>query len=65
MISERASGGLLYAPIRTEMHKRVDETMKSTVRVKLSQKDGRVLFESVGRNAALEVHGDLTELMMQ
>lgn len=64
MTSERVSGGLLKAPIRTEMHKRVDETINSSVQVRLSTLDGdKALFAGTGRNAALEVHGDLERLM--
>ncbi|MBC8098945.1 MAG: hypothetical protein H7Y11_05845 [Armatimonadetes bacterium] len=63
MTSERKSGGLLRAPIRTEMHKRVDETMQSSVRVKFTRLDGTILLDDTGRNAALEVHGDLSGLI--
>ena len=64
MIAERASGGLLKAPIRTEMHKRVDETMQSNVDVLLTEKHTRkTIFEGRGRNAGLEVHGDLDTLL--
>lgn len=63
MTSTRAAGGLLLAPIRTEMHKRVDETMQATVYVKLTRRDGALLFEGEGRNTALEVHGDLSGLI--
>jgi hypothetical protein len=63
MTSERKSGGLLLAPIRTEMHKRVDETMQSNVQVRLTRLDGTILFESSGRNVGLEVHGELKGLL--
>ncbi len=63
MISERATGGLLKAPIRTEMHKRVDETINAAVDVKLSTLEGRSLLDERGRIAALEVHGDLDTLV--
>jgi tocopherol cyclase len=63
MISERRSGGLLKAPIRTEMHKRVDETMQSTIDVRFSELDGTLIYEGQGRNAALEVHGKLDDLV--
>jgi tocopherol cyclase len=62
-VAERKSGGLLKAPVRTEMHKRVDETMQSTVDVRVSTRAGETLFEGCGRNAALEVHGDLETLI--
>lgn len=61
--AERRSGGLLKAPIRTEMHKRVDETMQSTVQVTLTDKAGRVIFEEVGDCTALEVHGETEKLV--
>lgn len=63
MISERVAGGLLKAPIRTEMHKRVDETINSTVKVRLTTLDGAVILDDMGRCAALEVHGDTQRLM--
>jgi len=63
MTSERAEGSLLKAPIRTEMHKRVDETLKATVHVRFAELTGKTIFEGVGRNAGLEVHGDLETLL--
>jgi tocopherol cyclase len=60
----RAAGGLLHAPIRTEMHGRVDETLRATVAVELAPVGGgRPLFTGVGRHAGLEVHGDLETLL--
>lgn len=63
MQAERRVGGLLKAPIRTEMHKRVDETMLSTVAVRLETHDGRVLFEDRGDCTALEVFGETDRLV--
>jgi hypothetical protein len=60
----RAAGGLLHAPVRTEMHRRVDETLQATLEAELtSLADGRTLFSGVGRHAGLEVHGDLATLL--
>lgn len=61
--AERRSGGLLKAPVRTEMHRRVDETMQSTLAVRLSNRDGQQLFEGVGRNGGLEVYGEIDRLL--
>ncbi|MDQ1250103.1 MAG: tocopherol cyclase [Actinomycetota bacterium] len=58
----RVTGGLLHAPIRTQMHKRVEETLDSTVEVRLSR-GGRVVFEDIGDAAGLEVHGDTDRLL--
>lgn len=62
LTADRVSGGLLHAPIRTEMHRRVEETLDSSVRVRLTNRGGAVLFDEVGECAGLEVHGDLGEL---
>jgi hypothetical protein len=63
--AERVSGGLLKAPIRTEMHRRVEETLSATVHVRLTDADGRTIFEDTGRHAGLEVHGELDRLMRE
>jgi hypothetical protein len=60
----RAAGGLLHAPVRTEMHRRVDETLQAEVEVEIVElASGRTLFAGVGRHAGLEVHGDLDTLL--
>lgn len=63
MIAERRAGGLLKAPLRTEMHKRVDETMLSSVLVRLETHDGQLLFEDCGHCTALEVFGEINRLV--
>lgn len=60
--AERAQGGLLHAPIRTEMHRRVEETLNSRVAVTLRRGD-EVLFDDVGLAGALEIHGDTERLL--
>lgn len=61
--TERRRGGLLHAPIRTEMHRRVEESMDGELRVRLATRAGDVLLEDVGRAAGLEVHGDVDRLL--
>ncbi len=61
--ARRARGGLLLGPTRLEMGKRVDETMLSTVELRLSTLSGEEVFSGVGRNAGLEAHGDLERLL--
>jgi hypothetical protein len=61
--AERAEGSLLHAPIRTEMHRRVNETLKASVHVRLSYHDGTTIFDDTGRIAGLEVHGELDTLL--
>jgi hypothetical protein len=45
------------------MHKRVEETLNATLRVKLTAPDGVVVLEDVGEVAGLEVFGDLGRLL--
>ncbi len=61
--AERRRGGLLHAPVRTQMHRRVEETLDARVHVRLRDPSGRVLLDDVGDCAGLEVHGDLERLL--
>jgi hypothetical protein len=64
LTAERRRGGLLHAPVRTEMHKRVEETLDSRVHVRLvERRTGTVRFEDTGECAGLEVHGDTARLV--
>lgn len=62
LTAERAAGGLLHAPIRTEMHRRVEETLNARVHVRLTRGE-QVLFDETGECAGLEVHGDTDTLL--
>jgi hypothetical protein len=61
--ADRVRGGLLHAPIRTEMHQRVDETLDAVIHIKHTDRVGRVLLEGKGLVGAMEVHGDLKRLL--
>lgn len=61
--ADRVRGGLLHAPIRTEMHQRVDETLDAVIHIKHTDRNGQVLLESKGLVGAMEVHGDLKRLL--
>ena len=63
MQAARAEGGLLLGPTREDMGKRVNETLRATVDVRLSTLAGVTLFEGQGRHAGLEAHGDLDRLI--
>lgn len=63
--AERVAGGLLKAPIRTEMHRRVEETLSASVEVHLQTLGGHTLFHDQGECAGLEVHGQLDKLMRE
>ncbi|HNL52626.1 MAG TPA: tocopherol cyclase family protein [Actinomycetota bacterium] len=59
----RPGGAFLHAPIRTQMHKRVEETLDSTIALRLTDANGRVLLDDTGTSAGLEVHGDTARLI--
>jgi len=63
LTADRPRGGLLHAPVRTEMHRRVEETLDATIRVRLLDPSGAVLLDDVGTCGGLEVHGDLDTLV--
>ncbi len=55
--------GLLHAPVRTQMHRRVAETLDGTVEVELCDPDGCTRFVGVGQFAGVEVHGRIDRLL--
>ncbi|WP_040166420.1 tocopherol cyclase family protein [Microbacterium gorillae] len=61
--AERVRGGLLHAPLRTAMHKRVEETLDAVIEIHHVSPVGVTLFEGVGVCAGLEVFGDTDRLM--
>lgn len=60
--TERREGGLLHAPVRTQMHRRIVESLDAVVQVRLTTLAGQVLFEDTGACGGLEVSGDLKRL---
>lgn len=62
LTATRRKGALLHAPLRTSMHRRVEETLDASIRVRLEELDGRVVMDEVGECGGLEVFGDLTRL---
>jgi tocopherol cyclase len=61
--AHRGSAGLLLGPTREHMESRVGETMQATIEVRLADRRTGVVLEGTGRNAGLEVHGDLDRLL--
>lgn len=61
--ADRVRGGLLHAPVRTEMHQRVDETLDAVIHLKHTDAAGNVLLEGRGLVGAMEVHGELERLL--
>ena len=61
--AERTRGGLLHAPLHKDMHRRVEETMDSTVEITLTSPEGKEIVSGTGTAAALEIFGELEKLL--
>ncbi len=61
--AERVGGALLHAPIRSEMHRRVEETLDASIDVRLTDGSGRTVLADTGEVAGLEVHGTIDDLI--
>jgi hypothetical protein len=61
--AERTRGGLLHAPLHKNMHRRVEETMDSTVEITLTDNNGEQIVSGTGTAAALEIFGELEKLL--
>ncbi len=55
--------GVLYAPIRTQMHQRVAESLSAELSVELRDTQGALLFSGHGVCGGYEAHGPLDELL--
>jgi hypothetical protein len=66
LTANRAEGGLLHAPWRTDMQPRVVESLTATVDVNLWRSAGsreELVFAGQGRHAGLEINGELHEIL--
>jgi len=61
----RLGGGLLHAPTTTEMSQRLLESLVATVEVELRERSGPVIFSGTGRQAGLEIGGDIPALLQK
>ena len=60
--AERKRGGLLHAPLREAMHKRVEETLDGVVEVTHTQ-GGKILLSATATSSGMEVFGDIERLL--
>jgi hypothetical protein len=61
----RSSGALLHAPTTTEMSQRLLESLVASVDVELTERSGAVIFSGTGRQAGLEIGGDIPALLQK
>ena len=62
LVAERRGGALLHAPIRTQMHRRVEETLDARIHLEFGRGSESIL-EDTGEVAGLEVHGEIPTLL--
>lgn len=60
--AERTRGGLLHAPLRSAMHRRVEETLDARIEFSHVGKDGTTIAAGTGECAGMEVFGDTARL---
>jgi hypothetical protein len=59
---EQAPGAKLVSPITGNMTGKVNESIQAVLEVRLYEKD-KLVFEGTGRNAGLEIAGEVSELL--
>ncbi|MDF1519826.1 MAG: tocopherol cyclase family protein [Brevefilum sp.] len=59
----RAGGGVLHAPTKVEMGRRILETLDAEIFIRLTNVKGDVLYQGTGKNGGLEVVGDMDQLL--
>lgn len=59
----RTGGGLLHAPTKIEMGRRILETLDAEIFIRLTNLKGDVLYQGTGKNGGLEVIGDMDQLL--
>jgi hypothetical protein len=64
LLAYRSDATELASPILGFMDGRISESMTSTIEVKLTERrSGKVIFTDIGRNAGLEVAGNVAEIV--
>lgn len=64
--ASRTDGGFLQAPSLAQMDRRISHSMRGTVQLELysfSNKKSELIFNDTGRNAGIEVNGDIRRLV--
>ena len=59
----RAAGAELLGPTHVDMGVRVAETLSAEITIRLTCANGKQVFAGTGRNAGLEVCGDIPRLL--
>ena len=60
--ADKGASGALKAPVAGNMQRVIHESIDASITLKLTDRHGQILFEGTGRNAGLELVGDLQSL---
>jgi hypothetical protein len=60
--ARRSHTGLLKAPVSGAMDRRIAESLDAVIHLKVTDRDGKLIFEGAGKYAGLEVVGKVAEL---
>ncbi len=64
LVATRGESTILASPIQGMMDGRIEESMTSTLEVKITEKKSKsILLQGCGRNAGLEVAGDIRQII--
>jgi len=64
LVATRGESTILASPIQGMMDGRIEESMTSTIEVKITEKKSKsILLQGSGRNAGLEVAGDILQII--
>lgn len=55
MLITYANGGIIKAPVNGQMSRSISETLNATVKLRFSNRSGRILYEGIGTNGGLEI----------
>lgn len=61
--AQRVRGGVLHAPDRVAMHRRVEETLDARIHLTHTDPSGRVVLDTIAQCGGLEVAGDIDRLL--
>ncbi len=62
VLADKGASGALKAPVGGNMQRVIHESIDASIHLKLKDRHGQILFQGTGRNAGLEMVGDVETL---
>jgi hypothetical protein len=64
VLVERKISGVLKAPVKGEMERKIAESLDANISIKLHNRKGDILYEGEGKHAGLEIVGDVSQYIL-